>query len=158
MERLRRAVILTVFLAATLATGCSQDPSAGAEAARAAIAAANVEFMAAVERGDGAAVARLYAPGAQALPPNGDPAQGTEAITALWQRVIDAGVKEAALETSEVEVRGDLAFETGRYTLKAADGVGIDDGKYVVIWKREGADWRLFRDIWNSSRPIGPEC
>jgi uncharacterized protein (TIGR02246 family) len=143
-------------MAAGLALACSQGGGQGAAAARAAIAAANAEFMAAVARGDSGAVARLYAPGAQVMPPNGELAQGPEAIGALVQRLLDAGVKEAALESAEVEVRGDLAFETGRYTLRGEGGADIDNGKYVVIWKQEGADWRLYRDIWNSSRPAIP--
>jgi ketosteroid isomerase-like protein len=148
----------TACVVAGLVLSCSQGGGQGTEAARAAITAANAEFVASAARGDSTAMGRLYSADAQALPPNGEPVQGPDAIGALWQRVIDSGVKEAALETAEVEVRGDLAFETGRYTLKAADGTDIDNGKYVVIWKREGTDWRLFRDIWNSSRPIGPEC
>jgi hypothetical protein len=27
----------------------------------------------------------------------------------------------------------------------------IDEGKYVVVWKRVGGQWKLHRDIWTSS-------
>jgi hypothetical protein len=27
----------------------------------------------------------------------------------------------------------------------------IDSGKYVVVWKQERCQWKLYRDIWNSN-------
>jgi hypothetical protein len=29
----------------------------------------------------------------------------------------------------------------------------LDQGKYIVIWKREKGQWKLHRDIFNSSVP-----
>ena len=29
----------------------------------------------------------------------------------------------------------------------------MDSGKFIVIWKQEGGQWKLHRDIWNSSMP-----
>jgi hypothetical protein len=37
--------------------------------------------------------------------------------------------------------------------MKDGSGKVLDRGKYVVIWKRDGAAWRIHRDIWNSSMP-----
>jgi len=31
--------------------------------------------------------------------------------------------------------------------------MGVTDGKYVVIWKRDGGQWKIHRDIWNTSMP-----
>jgi hypothetical protein len=41
----------------------------------------------------------------------------------------------------------------GQYTLRGAGGAGdlIDRGKYIVIWKLIQGEWKLHRDIWNSS-------
>ena len=63
------------------------------------------------------------------------------------------GLKQAVLETMEVEAYGSTAQEMGRYTLKAAGGQVADAGKYLVIWKQEGSTWKLHRDIWTTSRP-----
>jgi ketosteroid isomerase-like protein len=56
------------------------------------------------------------------------------------------------LDTAEVEEIGDAACEIGAYTLTA--GGETDKGKYVVIWKREGGDWKLAVDIWNTDTPL----
>jgi ketosteroid isomerase-like protein len=29
----------------------------------------------------------------------------------------------------------------------------LDKGKYIVIWKQEDGQWKLHRDIFNSSMP-----
>jgi ketosteroid isomerase-like protein len=31
----------------------------------------------------------------------------------------------------------------------------VDQGKYIVIWKQDGGQWKLHRDIFNSSLPAG---
>jgi len=32
-------------------------------------------------------------------------------------------------------------------------GSTMDEGKYIVIWKREGDGWKLYRDMWSSDSP-----
>ncbi len=118
-----------------------------------AISAANKRFMGAFERGDGAGVATLYTENGQLLPPNTDIVSGRQGIQAFWQGAIDMGIKAAKLETTELEGHGDTAIEVGKYTLSGEGDQVIDSGKYVVIWKQEGAQWRLHRDIWASSMP-----
>jgi ketosteroid isomerase-like protein len=63
------------------------------------------------------------------------------------------GITAAKLETVEVEGYGNTANEVGTYTLQGAGSQVLDTGKYVVIWKQETGQWKLHRDIWNSSRP-----
>jgi ketosteroid isomerase-like protein len=122
------------------------DPRAGIEAA-------NRQFMEAFGRGDAAGIARLYTDRAKLLPANSDFVTGTTEIQRFWQGAMDLGLKEAVLETLEVESHGQTAHEVGRYTLKAAGGQVADGGKYLVIWKQEGGAWKLHRDIWTTSRP-----
>ena len=120
---------------------------------RSRIETANAAFTGAFKRGDGAAMANLYTAEAQLLPANSDFVRGTAAIRAFWQGAIDMGLKDASLETVEVEAHGDTAIEMGRYRLVAADGAVADSGKYIVIWKNERGTWKLHRDIWTTSQP-----
>jgi uncharacterized protein (TIGR02246 family) len=120
---------------------------------REAIASANANFMSAFARRDAAGMAALYTPDGQLLPTGSDVVDGPQAIEAFWQAVMGMGIKEATLDTVEVEAHGDAAYEVGRYTLKGDGGQLLDQGKYVVIWKRDGGQWKLHRDIWNSSLP-----
>ena len=66
---------------------------------------------------------------------------------------MDAGIKSIELKTTEVEGLGDTAVEVGSFTLFAKTGATIDQGKYLVLWKRVDGAWRLHRDCWNSNQP-----
>ena len=120
---------------------------------RSQIQAANAQFMAACQRGDAAAMAAAYTNDAWVMPPHADLLQGTAAIRAFWQRVLDMGLRDVVLETADVEAQGEVLIECGRYTLRAPTGDVVDTGKYVVVWKQERGGWRLHRDIWTTSQP-----
>jgi ketosteroid isomerase-like protein len=120
---------------------------------RAAIEAANAKFSADFAKGDAKAVASHYTAAAWAFPPNADIARGREAIEKLWKGPMDGGVKAVKLATVEVEAHGDAAHEVGTYVLTGDGGKTLDNGKYVVVGKREGRQWKIHRDIWNTSMP-----
>ena len=120
-----------------------------------ALKAANERFMAAFERGDAAGLAALYTENGQVLPPNSQVVEGRDAVQGFWQAVMDMGIKDARLETVEAEGHGDTAVEVGRFELLGEGEQVLDKGKYVVIWQRDGREWKLHRDIFNSSQPAG---
>ncbi len=120
---------------------------------RAAIDAANQKFMAAFGRHDSAGIASLYTTNGQVFPSNSDIVTGAAGIQAFWQGAFGMGLKEAALETVELDVQGETAIEVGRYILKADRGAVADQGKYIYIWKHSGGTWKMHRDIFNTSQP-----
>lgn len=69
----------------------------------------------------------------------------------------ELGITSLELETTDVELAGDLAVGSGHYTLamQPQSGAAVtDSGKYIVVWKRQPHDsWKLHRDIFNSSVP-----
>ena len=143
----RSGAICGIVLAAAVAAASAQSN------VRATIEAANTRFGAALAAGKPADLAALYTTDAMAFPPGSDIVRGRDAIQKMWQGVIDSGVKSAELTTTEVDSQGTVAHEVGNYAMKDGSGKVLDRGKYVVIWKRDGAAWRIHRDIWNSSMP-----
>jgi uncharacterized protein (TIGR02246 family) len=117
------------------------------------ISAANEVFMDAFKRGDAAGLAALYTEDGQVMPPNADFVTGQPAIQGFWQALFDMGIKEARMEIVEVEKHGDSIMEVSKFKLLAEGGQVLDQGKYIVIWKKEGGQWKLYRDIFNSSMP-----
>ena len=108
---------------------------------REAIKSAIETFAGAFGRGDAAAVAAWYTADATLLPPDNPMMKGRDAIQAFWQGAMSMGVREAKLETLEVETRDDLAYEVGRFEMAVqpqAGGRAELTGKYVVVWKLEG--------------------
>ena len=120
---------------------------------RAGIDAVNQKFMAAFGRQDSAGIASLYPTNGQVFPSNSDIVTGAAGIQAFWQGAFGMGLKEAVLETVELDAQGETAIEVGRYILKADRGAVADQGKYIIIWKHSGGTWKLHRDIWNTNQP-----
>ena len=144
-------------LAGCLLGGCAVPEARQPQDVTEQIEAAGGEFMAAFAAGDAEALAALYTEDGMLLPPNSDFVSGTAAIQGFWQSVMDAGVAEAKLTVEEALGFDETAYEVGRYTLHDSAGNAIDEGKYIIIWKRTEAGWRLHRDIWNSSMPMPDE-
>ncbi len=118
------------------------------------IKANNKALGAEMAAGNAAGIAKMYAKGAKLMPPNAAILTG-KGITAFWQGALEMGIKGVKLKSREVEVMGGTAIEVGTYVLSGADGDAVDEGKYLVVWKKDGKAWKLYRDIFNTSRPAG---
>ena len=119
--------------------------SAFAEAPRAEIERLNREMTAALERGDGLAVAAIYADDARIVGPKRQTVAGREAIDQYWTRIKDA---KWTLEVREVGGSKDDAYEIGVSTLATPRGTYTCD--FVVIWKRDAeGKLRIHLDLYN---------
>ena len=96
--------------------------------------------------GDAAGIAALYTEDAQLLPPGSGVIEGRSAIEDFWQTAIDSVPGHNSLETLEAHKHGDVVVEIGTYSEE-----GGDNGKYMVVWVKQGDSWLIHRDIWNSS-------
>ena len=119
--------------------------------AKAGIDAGNRKFEAAVAKGDAAAVAKLYAEDWEILPPNAPPARGREAIQKEFAGLVGA-FKKITLKTREVHALGNFALEVSSWKLEDASGKG-PEGKAMVLWKKNGSTWQLYRDMWSGNAP-----
>jgi len=117
---------------------------------------ANKAFMEVRESGDAEAMSLLYTADARILPSNGTVISGREAIQEYWSDGMDQESSELKLETISAEGLGDVAIEEGRYKIFMDEKV-VDEGKYIVTWKKEDGQWKLYLDIWNSSLPASPD-
>lgn len=131
--------------------------TADVAAERGAIEDVNAQWLAAVTNGDAAAVASFYTPDGRLLMPNAATAQGTAAIEEAFTRILGAPGIALSWAQQHVEVAsgGDMAWDVGTYTLgyDGPDGRIEDNGKYLVVWKKTDAGWRVAVDISNSNLP-----
>ena len=149
---MKRMLIVTLIIAASAAIAYSQPASA----TRKAIEANLKTFVDEFNKGNAAGVAQIYALDAKLLPPNDKMVEGRANIQTFWQGAIGAGLKLTSLSITTLTPAGNLAVETGKYvsTIPGAGGAtNTDEGKYVVVWRREGRDWKIIRDIFNSDKP-----
>jgi len=120
------------------------------------IAEANLNFMEAFNKGDAAALAMKYTSDAKLYPSNSDVIEGREAVEGFWNAAMNMGIKKVELETVTATAYGNFAIEEGRYKLYVEGDQMADQGKYIVSWKKEGGQWKLDGDIWNTSNPAPP--
>lgn len=147
---MKRCVVVALVVICASAYAQAQNP------VRSAIETNTKQFIEAFNKGDAATVANLYAMNARVMPPNSPMVQGRENVQKFWQGAISAGLKLVSLEIMDLEVHGNTAIEVGRYvsTMPGTGGATVtDNGKYVVVWKREGRHWKLAIDTFNSNAP-----
>lgn len=118
-----------------------------------AVTSGNRRLTEALKSGDSKGMAACYTRDGMVLPPGSESVTGKTAIATFWEGAINAGIASADLETVDTELAGDRIIEIGRFRLQARGGQELDHGKYIVIWKQEGGDWKIHRDIFNSDVP-----
>jgi ketosteroid isomerase-like protein len=116
------------------------------------IDALKATLVRAVECGDAALAASLYAADARVLPPGAQPITDPDGVLDFWQRRIDGGSDGGVLETVRRDEFGDVAVEEGRYGRRSGED-WVDSGKYLAVFRRQSdGSWRYATDIWNSDR------
>ena len=118
------------------------------------IEATNKQFSDAVGKGDSTTVVSFYHSDAKVYPPN-MPEGKSSVLGSMSKQLPAMGVKSFTVNTSDVTGNAEQVIETG--TWKMGDGSkNVDNGKYIVVWKKENSTWKVWRDIWNSDNPPPP--
>lgn len=110
----------------------------------------NVKFANIMASGDASGLRALYSDEPWFLIAGADAIKGIDAVLATLQAFLDSGISGISLDTAEIDHMGDTAIEIGKYTLYAGEDVA-DRGKYLVVWKNIDGNWRLHRDMINTS-------
>jgi len=113
----------------------------------------NERFVTAFSKGDYEGVAAMYAEDAYLLPPGTEMVKGRAGIKSFWSKAGEA-IEEVKLSTVDVQsLAADSAREIGTFRLKTKGTQPQEiTGKYVVVWRRVGSDWKLYTDIWNADK------
>ena len=124
------------------------------------IDALNNAAMEAFRKKDAAALADGFASDGKFLGAHQPIAVGRAEIAAAWNALLNLPNVSASWGSSEVNVAesGEFAYELGTYSL-SFDGETArieDSGKYVVVWRKVGASWKIAADIINSDHPLSP--
>lgn len=148
---MRKLAIAVTVAAALVVTGIVQgqgktDPALSKLAA---------DWAAAFNAKDAAKIASLYADDAVVMPPNQPMVKGRANIEAHFKGEIQQGATNFQLNPVESAISGSQAFEAGTSTLTLPGGQ-TDSGKYLVVLKRVGNDWKIAYDIYNSDAPPAP--
>ena len=149
-------VFVTLFAACNNANTSSEDIAAAQKRDtinyQAVITETNKAFTDAALKGDSAAfVTALYHPDATIYAPNAPQADAKTAAS-MFAQLPKMGISKFTLDTKEVFEGDETVTEVGAYEMGNGNST-IDKGKYMVVWKKDGDKWKLYRDIWNSDNP-----
>lgn len=106
---------------------------------------------------DAASIAGLYTEDGALMPPNSPIGKGRSAIQQTWAAMMQTPGFDLTFVPEQIVVStsGDIALDRGAYRLTiASDGTKqTDTGKYVVVWRKVGGEWKAAADIFNSDLP-----
>ena len=111
----------------------------------------NDRWADAFNKGDAAAVASMYTADAYVLPAGAQMIKGRAAIEAMWRQNMQQ-IDNVKCTTIDVKPLGSSAAgEIGTCTFKTKAQPPQDGSlKYAVVWRKDGGQWKLLQDIWNS--------
>jgi uncharacterized protein (TIGR02246 family) len=157
--KLRGLIFVVVCAVALAAAGCEEEHMHQVPDTRtadeAAIRAASQEWSNAASSRDLEKAVSFYADDATYNPPSAPLAAGKDAIRKVWTNIVAVPGINLRWMSSKVEVArsGDLAYDTGAYTVTKNDASGApvtSKGKYVVVWKKQtDGKWKVIQDIDN---------
>jgi uncharacterized protein (TIGR02246 family) len=155
------AAMLAVALGATLVARTVSSDSARHASIDPTIERAANAYRKAVLDADPAAIAAAYRDDGVELPQGCPPVEGRAAIEQRYRQLFSGPTRVTSFvfDHRESTIVGNLAYDVGAYTQHMALGQGgaIDDvGKYFVLLKRQGADWKIAYLIYNSDRQAAP--
>ena len=107
-----------------------------------------------VKAKDAAGIAQFYAEDGAVMPPNAPIGKGRAAIEQTWASMMGTPGFDLSFTPEQIVVSssGDMALDRGTYRLTVAPAgtPQTDTGKYLVVWRKVGADWKAAADIFNS--------
>ena len=152
-----RNIIPCVFALACLVVGLVSSSPALAHDVSAQIKEMNAGWIAAFKQRDFAAIEALYASDGLLLPSNSPPVEGPKAIADVWESWSKLPNVDIVFGTHRLEVSssGDMVQDYGWYTFAfdTDNGRFMDEGKYIVVWKKVGGAWKVASDIFNTNLP-----
>jgi ketosteroid isomerase-like protein len=141
------------LLLALLIIGVSLTASAQLEEAKKAIAESNARYFQAFAKNDSSIFINSYAENACILAPNAPAACGHAAAATFFRAAYrDYGLRNGKFITTNVYGDGkEYVTEEGLWQSVNAKGETFDDGKFLVLWHKTKAGWKMFRDSFSSN-------
>jgi ketosteroid isomerase-like protein len=119
---------------------------------RSAIDAQNQKIGDAFAKGDSVATLTYYHPEAVVFAPNMEKITDPKQMASMITWFPKMGIREMELKADELYEGKDVVTEVGHFEMRDSAKV-VDKGNYLVVWKKDGETWKIFRDTWTSEMP-----
>lgn len=156
MNSNRSLITITFIVLSFLCFCCNTDgqKEANLEEAKKAIAESNEIYFQAFVKGDSSIFIDRYAEDCCIMAPGAPALCGSEAALIFYRIAYnEIGLRNGKFITKQVYGDGkSLVVEEGLWESVNADGVMMDHGKFLVLWKKTPKGWKMFRDSFSSDR------
>ncbi len=146
IKTLSLLLVLTVSVFGQEYAGKGEDVSA--------ILKSNNAFSQAYIDGDIAKLTSFYSEDGKIFPDKSDIIQGHEAIKKRWTLPKNIKIISHKATPKEINVIEGYAYDYGYYEGSSENTTNNTitsfKGKYVIVWKKENKDWKMYLDIWNA--------
>jgi len=154
-----KTIPLILLLTMLISTGCQQKTDTNTtsttfdmQKAKLFIDSINIKFTEELRNGDSVALGSHYWPDAELFFSNSEPIKGKEIISA-WGSTIRMGLRDFTFTTTDITGDNNFLIETGAYEIKDKNKTLVDRGSYVVVWKQQNGEWKLYRDAGVTNMP-----
>ncbi|SHH90930.1 Ketosteroid isomerase homolog [Chryseolinea serpens] len=152
---MKKIVFQIVLMSFIVFNGQAQQPkNSNLEEAKKAIAASNAIYFQAFAKGDSSLFIDRYAKDCWIMRPNTPALCGVDAALEFFKIGYQKfGVRDGKFITIDVFGDGvEYVTEVGFFQLLDAGNKVVDNGKSLVLWKKNPDGWKMFRHSFSSDR------
>lgn len=122
----------------------------------ASITQSNQRYMKAFKASDSAEVSKCFSKEGKLMIADTPEIAGRDDIMRYFASLMNKGIKSFDLKSKKIWGDSSLLAEEGTYEMTDSNREKIDKGKYIVLWKPEGGNWKMYRDTYTSDikRPV----
>ena len=157
-----RSVIAFIIAASLITIACNPQDKVEIEKSassfdikqgEASIMQSNHNFMKAFQNDDSVSVANCFTTDAKLMCSNRPAIVGNENIRQYFSKIMESGVAKIDLHTIQISGDSSILAEEGTYKFSDKKEQQTDKGKYIVLWRQEAGNWKMYRDMWTSDLP-----
>ena len=152
LRNVRLSIWVSVLILTGLSCNTSEKPGTNQKTsfidvskARPEIEAVNNQFSKDFKNQDSVALTNHYASDGML-----GSVKGKDKLVSTWHRLIQNALKDGTPDflftTNSLASDDEYVVELGSYRFVDQNGNVKDHGKYVVVWKQEGGEWKIYRD------------
>jgi len=142
-------IVTTNYAKASSATVPDKD------SVRAAISGVNKMYGEAYLKGDSSLFLDCYTPDGCIMAANAPILSGRSGQLLFYKDAYKTGIRNILFTTVELYgLTEEYVTEQGVYELFGANNQSLGKGKYLVLWKKTAAGWKMHRDIFNGDAPV----
>jgi len=156
MKSKKSSLLVSIVAALILAAnpGFAQTDNTPRTEAEKAIAKSNSIYFSSYVKNDATIFADRYADDCIILAPNSKSYYGRKGALEFFKDSYPHGPRNGKFITTAVYGDGkEYVTEQGEWQSIDEKGKITDDGKYLVLWKKTPAGWKMFRDSFSSYHP-----